>query len=86
MCYNCGSIVVPQQTVSYVNSLIGSNRPSSGAPLNVPDLWETSYTNRRLPGTPAAKLSRSLGHNEARRSGQQYAPKLSNTGAYGGWN
>ena len=45
--------------------------------------WETSETNRRLPGTPGARLNRSLGHNSARTSGQQYVPKLIGFGAYG---
>lgn len=45
--------------------------------------WETSETNRRLPGTPAARLGRSLGYNSARTSGQQYMPKLIGFGAYG---
>lgn len=45
--------------------------------------WETSETNRRLPGSPAARLGRSLGFNSARISGQQYIPKLIGARSYG---
>jgi hypothetical protein len=48
--------------------------------------WEISETNRCLPGAPAARLHKALGHNYARRSGQQYAAKIHDTGAYGEWN
>lgn len=50
-----------------------------------PATWEISETDRHLPGTPAAKLHKDLGHNVARRSGQQYADKLRGTGAYGSY-
>jgi len=48
-------------------------------------LWETAVTDRCLPGKPAAKLLRDFGYNYARRSGQQWSPKVHNFGAYSSW-
>lgn len=93
MCHNCqqNSNSVTHSDLTNVNAVLhrhGYNlnthtynpRPLS---VNPPDLWEISETKRKLPGTPGAKLSMSLGHNQARRSGQQYAPKITLSGAYG---
>jgi len=48
-------------------------------------LWETSITDRCLPGKPAAKMLCNFGYNYARRSGQQWSDKLHDTGAYSAW-